>query len=245
LKKKMDFDKFLLVCHQSIGFEVRTALDFTDHVWAEIWSECQQRWVHCDPCENCFDGPLMYEGGWGKKLTYVIAASADECVDVTRRYTAKFEAEVLGRRTLCGEGALKSIIQRTNENCLQRVARTATAARLDEIKDRQVREQQELTNGLNRDEKRELQPHERIGRVCLHFQCFGLCFFTVLISSCDRSLVLSTGASLAVNWALAPLLQLPSLEVFLLPLHQCRPMNPSQLLHRSDRLVRKVRRPMF
>lgn len=46
-----------------------------------------QKWTHMDSCENAYDTPLMYEGGWGKKLTYVIAVSKDEIVDVTPRYT--------------------------------------------------------------------------------------------------------------------------------------------------------------
>jgi hypothetical protein len=37
----------------------RYVLDFTDHVWAEVYSEHLGRWVHCDPCENAFDSPMM------------------------------------------------------------------------------------------------------------------------------------------------------------------------------------------
>jgi hypothetical protein len=33
---------------------------------------------------------MMYEGGWGKKLTYVVSSNVFETVDVTRRYTAKW-----------------------------------------------------------------------------------------------------------------------------------------------------------
>lgn len=61
---------------QSLGFEVRHVTDWTDHVWVEVYSESQQRWIICDG-GKC-DDFLLYEQGWGKKLTYIVAFSQDE-----------------------------------------------------------------------------------------------------------------------------------------------------------------------
>ena len=43
-----------------------------------MYSAAQRRWLHCDPCEDTCDKPLMYEVGWGKKLSYILAFSKDE-----------------------------------------------------------------------------------------------------------------------------------------------------------------------
>lgn len=78
-----------------------------------MWSPTQKKWIHVDPCENVVNKPLMYEKGWNKKLTYVIAYSKDEVQDVTWRYTQNPEA-VLKRRTACTEQNLIKLIRFLN-----------------------------------------------------------------------------------------------------------------------------------
>ncbi|KAK7116402.1 peptide-N(4)-(N-acetyl-beta-glucosaminyl)asparagine amidase-like [Littorina saxatilis] len=97
------------LCCRALGFDARYALDWTDHVWTEVYSNSQKRWLHCDPCENTCDKPLLYEQGWGKKLTYVIAFSKDEIQDVTWRYSTK-HSEILARRKECREPWLVSFM---------------------------------------------------------------------------------------------------------------------------------------
>ena len=97
------------LCCRATGLDARYVLDWTDHVWTEVYSESQKRWLHCDPCENTCDKPLQYEAGWGKKLTYILAFSKDDIQDVTWRYSAK-HSEVQQRRRECRENWLVNTI---------------------------------------------------------------------------------------------------------------------------------------
>ncbi|XP_043920711.1 peptide-N(4)-(N-acetyl-beta-glucosaminyl)asparagine amidase [Protopterus annectens] len=101
------------LCCRAVGLEARYVWDKTDHVWTEVYSASQQRWLHCDPCENVCDKPLLYEVGWGKKLSYVIAFSKDQIVDVSWRYSCKHE-ELLTRRTEVREGWLREAVNELN-----------------------------------------------------------------------------------------------------------------------------------
>ena len=90
---------------RSLGYDTRYVLDWSDHVWCEVYAESHKRWLHVDPCENAVDKPLIYERGWAKKLTYVIAFSRHECVDVTWRYSTLHD-QVRARRSECHESWL-------------------------------------------------------------------------------------------------------------------------------------------
>jgi len=56
----------------------------------------------------------MYEKGWKKKFTYIIAFSKDEVQDVTWRYTRDQEA-VMKRRKICTEQSLIQFLRSLNE----------------------------------------------------------------------------------------------------------------------------------
>ncbi|CAG9532026.1 unnamed protein product [Cercopithifilaria johnstoni] len=101
------------LCSRSLGLETRWVYDVTDHVWCEIWIEDLDRWVHCDPCENVIDTPLLYEKGWGKNLNYIFAFGLDHVRDVTWRYTFN-HFETLRRRNSCREIVLRDFIRELN-----------------------------------------------------------------------------------------------------------------------------------
>jgi hypothetical protein len=103
----------------------------------------------------------MYEGGWGKQLSYIVACSFDEVVDVTRRYTKKWDA-VLTRRSL-PEAAMSSLIdaadasQRSTVRSLP-VGRTQFLARRREIEERHLAGNIAFDDGMRKEE-------EALGRI--------------------------------------------------------------------------------
>ncbi|KAA6423321.1 MAG: Peptide-N(4)-(N-acetyl-beta-glucosaminyl)asparagine amidase [Trebouxia sp. A1-2] len=94
------------LCCRAAGLEARYILDWTDHVWTEYYSHAHRRWIHMDPCEAAYDKPLLYEAGWGKQLSYVVAFSRHGVTDVMKRYTKQWD-QLKQRRTLVTEDWLQ------------------------------------------------------------------------------------------------------------------------------------------
>lgn len=138
---------------KSVGFETRYILDFTDHVWVEVWSNETNRWIMADGCEGTIDEPSMYEKGWGKNLCYNIAFTTDSVADVTKRYTRKFNSfDFQSRRrqfTPAGESQSDMLIAQFN--AMARNSQNVLRSRIDELDKRERIERKFLDDTLNQE----------------------------------------------------------------------------------------------
>ncbi|KJH40481.1 thioredoxin [Dictyocaulus viviparus] len=119
----------------AMDFDVRFIYDVTDHVWAELWIPEYNSWIHCDPCENIIDRPLLYEKGWGKKLSYVIACGFDHICDVTWRYSVSPRKTMKLRKNV-REAVLSNFLTKLNG----RLSTNISPERAEELRRRRVHE---------------------------------------------------------------------------------------------------------
>lgn len=110
---------FTFLC-RALDYDARIVHSHFDHVWTEVYSEAQMRWLHVDPSENVIDSPLMYQHGWKRHIDYILAYSRDDIQDVTWRYTNDHQ-KILHLRKLCGEKemvqTLDAIRAKRRQNC--------------------------------------------------------------------------------------------------------------------------------
>jgi peptide-N4-(N-acetyl-beta-glucosaminyl)asparagine amidase len=99
------------------NYDTRFIDNFEDHVWNEYYSESLKRWIHVDSCENAWDTPLIYEQGWGRNMTYILAHSIHGVYDVTRRYVKDWNL-IASRRKMNDVNTLNIIIEQ-NRNILR------------------------------------------------------------------------------------------------------------------------------
>jgi len=114
---------------RAVGLRVRYCLDWTDHVWIEV--AIGDEWIMVDGCEGVIARPGMYEAGWNKKLSYVIAVATHHMVDVTANYTRRYRSdEMVARRRAITDSEQESeaIIREINAQLQSKMSEKDRAA---------------------------------------------------------------------------------------------------------------------
>lgn len=151
---------FAYVC-KAFGYETRLVYDCKDHVWVEVYSEAQKRWLHTDPCENALDQPLLYSCGWKKNLFLVFATGDSEVRDVTWRYVSEWKKALAMRKQLFSEIDLFKKLEEINMYYRLR------GCTIDIIKKNEERWISEITEfiRLPHQDRIEAKDNERQGRI--------------------------------------------------------------------------------
>ncbi|KAL2313029.1 Peptide-N(4)-(N-acetyl-beta- glucosaminyl)asparagine amidase [Schizosaccharomyces pombe] len=130
-------NSFTFLC-RALGSRARWIWNAEDHVWTEVYSNKQQRWVHVDSGEESFDEPLIYEQGWGKKMSYCLGFGIDSVRDVSHRYIRHPENGL--PRDRCPESVLQQALHEINIDFRSRLTDSERKALEEEDK----REKDEL-----------------------------------------------------------------------------------------------------
>ncbi|KAG8768602.1 peptide-N4-(N-acetyl-beta- glucosaminyl)asparagine amidase [Serendipita sp. 405] len=104
-----EFANLFALFIRAVGLRGRYVWNAEDHVWNEYYSPALKRWVHMDSCENARDQHLLYDVGWGKKQSYILAFSTEGAQDVSRAYIKDYDA-ALSRRNKISEVELESAL---------------------------------------------------------------------------------------------------------------------------------------
>ena len=104
-----EFANLFMLFLRAAGLDCRIVHNQEDHVWNEYYSKAAGRWVHLDSCEAAFDTPLMYELGWGRKMSYVLAFGAEGAQDVSSGYVADYHEQGWERRRKWNEQDLSQV----------------------------------------------------------------------------------------------------------------------------------------